>query len=126
MFRIRTTLARLPGRADARKVATAIGRRVAASLGRAVRSGIVPTTGAARPRKDDGKPVGLATGKLARGIVATPATGSQDSARCMIQPPADRETFVERIGDVMVVGGLINGEIERELDDAAGRLARGR
>jgi hypothetical protein len=126
MFTIRTTVARLPGRADARRLATALGRRVAASLARAVRQGIEPTTGAARQRKADGKPVGLDTGRLASGIAASQAAGSSDTARCTITPPTDRASFVERVGDVIVVGGLVDKEIERELDTEARRLVHGR
>jgi hypothetical protein len=116
MFKLRTKAAKLLARADARMLAAAVGNTVAAECGRAIRMGYNAQTGAARPRKADGKPEGFATGRLAEGLEQT-VTGSATQASIVVVPPADRAEWVGRRGDVIVADGQVGKRIAATLDE---------
>lgn len=125
MFKITVTeKGALPARADARVFARRIADTVATECSVALIHGYVPATGEPRNPTAAGDPNGYDTGKLARGIVAQEATGSEDAAECRVTIPPDRERFVMREGNVLATDGLVGAVIATELDTLTQGLLR--
>ncbi len=66
-------------------------------------AGYHPATGDARPRKSNGKPLGLDTGTLAKGLRLQSAGATRDSARFKVVPPPSRTMLDE---DRPELGGM--------------------
>jgi hypothetical protein len=92
---IKVVAERRPAVPNASALAKLQATKVRNYLAESLVNGYMPATGEARPRKGDGKPLGLDTGKLARGLRVVGAGSTRTTAAFGIEPSADRKMLTD-------------------------------
>lgn len=98
---------------DARELVEAQAEAVTEHLRRSLLDGVSPVDGSPRPRKANGKPLGVDTGELARSLRVGRETGTQGRARVSVTAPESRAAFLDRHPDVLTLDGRAD-EVCRE------------
>lgn len=98
---------------DARELARAEADAVAAHLRDSLADGVSPVDGSARPRKGDGKPLGVNTGLLSRNIKVLDVRGTEQRATATIVTPNSRYPFLDKHTDILTLEGRAD-EVRRE------------
>jgi hypothetical protein len=110
-FKLRFQRKKRRGRLDAEGLVLAQAEAVRDHLSTSLLDGVSPVDGSARPRKGDGKPLGVRTGRLARKLRIGHVRKSRHRASVEIRPPrgqpADefRESFVAEHDDILTTEG---------------------
>ena len=107
---------------DARELVQVMAKAAADYLGESLVNGYRPADGEARPRKGDGKPLGLDTGYLSRTIKPEAVHTTRAKASVRIRGPVSRQIFLAKNPDVLTLDGIVADE----MDHAAREYLEGR
>jgi hypothetical protein len=92
---IKVIAPRKPGLPNASALAKAGATAARDHLSAALVNGYMPDTMEARPRKGNGQPQGVDTGRLAKGLTVRSAGSNRTAAAYAIEPSADRKMLTE-------------------------------
>lgn len=102
---------------DAREVVMRQAEAAVEYLRESIINGYEPATGAARPRKPDGKPFAYDTGELADGLRIVDQHQTRKRASVRIVGPASRDPFLAKHSDILTLDGIVGDEMRRAVDD---------
>lgn len=97
---------------DARELAQVMADAAASYLGESLVNGYRPADGEARPRKGDGKPLGLDSGYLSRSIEPQPVHSTRARSQVRITGPDSRRHFLAKHDDVLTLDGIVADEMD--------------